>query len=68
MTENAEHDVRQFRFIFAVSVAVFFVVATVVRLLPRSWRPWTTPRRGRRSLIAEAKSVANTFIPFAFMR
>ena len=64
MSHFAERETRQFRLIFGLSVVVFLIVGAVARLLPRSLRPWPA---GRRSLFAEAKAVANRFIPFAFM-
>jgi hypothetical protein len=62
----AEREARQFRRIFAVSVVVFLAVGAIARVLPRSIRPWTSVRAAGSSLLAEAKSAANRFIPFAF--
>lgn len=67
MAGFAESEARQFRRIFAVSVAVFVVVGAFARLLPRNWRPFGSAAGERRSLFEEAKAVANRFIPFAFM-
>lgn len=67
MAGFAESEARQFKRIFVVSVVVFMVVGAVARLLPTSLRPFRSAPGERRSLFAEAKAMANRFIPFAFM-
>ncbi|MEO1089941.1 MAG: hypothetical protein AAFX81_04880 [Pseudomonadota bacterium] len=60
---------REFRLILAVAFLYFLVVSVVARLLPQALRP-ALPDGGnrRRSVIGDAKALAGTFVPFAFMR
>jgi hypothetical protein len=67
MSGFGEREARQFRRIFVVSVGLFLVVGAFARLLPRNLRPWRSARAQSGSLVSEAKSAANRFIPFAFM-
>ena len=52
---------QDYRVIFWCSFPLFLIVALVLRLLP-----WDGTGR-RPGVIAEARSMANTIIPFAFM-
>ncbi|TVQ34592.1 MAG: hypothetical protein EA356_10005 [Geminicoccaceae bacterium] len=68
MTKVRREKARDFRLILVVAYVYFLLIACVARLLPRSWRP-SLPSTGRRgSVFAEAKALAGTFVPFAFMR
>jgi hypothetical protein len=58
---------RQFRLIFGVAFVVFLAITLVARLLPRRLRPWAPVGDRRLSLVAEARAVTNTVIPFAFL-
>lgn len=62
--EAGSKDVHR---IFTVSFIIFLIIAVVARVLPRRWRPWPAKPEGYRSVIDEARAVANTFVPFAFM-
>lgn len=55
----------QYRFLMAVSFAVFLIGALLARLVPARWRK--SQGREQRSVIAEARAAAQTTIPFAFM-
>ncbi|MEL6478944.1 MAG: hypothetical protein AAFR17_16555 [Pseudomonadota bacterium] len=52
---------RDYRVIFYCSFPLFLAVALVMRLLP-----WDGAGR-RPGVLSEARSMANTIIPFAFM-
>jgi hypothetical protein len=67
LEDLAEGDVKQFRHMFLVTVLLFLPVILVMRLLPRSIRPWDPDSGEKKSIFAEAKAVANAFLPFAFM-
>lgn len=56
-------ETLQFRLIYLVSFVVFLLAAIVGRLAPNSWR------RGQqgKSIFGEAKSAADTVVPFVFM-
>ncbi len=60
-------DRSDFRLIFGASYLLFLLVAVGRRLVPR--RRWQgAPARGRRrSVFAEARAAAATYLPFAFM-
>ena len=62
-----KEEAIEFRLIFMVSFAIFLLVATFARLLPRDWRPYPAGPEGYASVFDEARSAANTFVPFAFM-
>jgi hypothetical protein len=68
LTKMRREKAREFRLILAVAFLYFLVVACVARLLPTALRPSLPPTSGRRSVIGEAKALAGTFVPFAFMR
>lgn len=53
-----------FRLILAVSFPFFLVAAVLTRVLPGRRRPAGVRRR---SLLVEARALADTYIPFAFM-
>lgn len=68
LTKVRREKAREFRLILAVAFVWFLLVVCVARLLPRAWRPSLPSTGGRRSVIGEAKALAGTFVPFAFMR
>ncbi len=68
LTKVRREKAREFRLILVAAFVYFLLVACVARLLPRAWRPSLPPTDGRRSIIGEAKALAGTFVPFAFMR
>lgn len=57
----ARAKARDFQVIYTCSFPLFLMVALVLRILPKDG-----PGR-RPGVIAEARSMANTIIPFAFM-
>jgi hypothetical protein len=57
-------EAREFRLLYLLSFAIFLVAAVVARLLP--WRE-RRPGQPSRSIVAEARAAANTFVPLAFM-
>ena len=61
-------EIQEFRLLIAVAVAWFFVIVVVSRLLPRNWRPFASSSGQRESWYGEAKRMAYTVIPYAFMR
>jgi hypothetical protein len=64
LTRHRKNEAREFRLIFAVCFAVFLVAALVARLLA----PFGARAAGpRRSIIDEARTAAQTSLPFAFM-
>jgi len=67
-TDVRSATARQFRLITWTGFAYFLVVAMAMRLLPRSRRPTLPGLAGKRSVIAEARALTSTFIPFAFTR
>ena len=68
LTKLRREKARAFRLMLALAFVYFLIVALVARLLPRAWRPSLPPMNGRRSVIGEARALAGTFVPFAFMR
>lgn len=68
LTKLRREKAREFRLILAVAFLYFLLVAIVARLLPRAWRPSLPLAEGRRSVIGDAKALAGTVVPFAFMR
>jgi hypothetical protein len=58
----------QFMLLYGIGFTAFLVIALFGRALPKSWRPWPGGAEGNYvSIIAEAKAMAQTFMPFAFM-
>lgn len=66
-TKTRKEEERTYRFIFAVSFALFFVGALASRIVSRTIRPFAPREEGELSVIAEAKAQANSVIPYAFM-
>ena len=65
--QDRQSDLKEYRRLMFIAVVLFFVFVAVTRLLPRSWRP-TAPQAGQReSLYQEARRMACTCIPYAFM-
>ena len=59
---------KDFRRILVASYGLFLLAAVVARLLPGRWRPAALDtNKGRASIFTEAKILAYTYIPFAFM-
>lgn len=69
MHETAPHarirarEATEFRFMFLATFPLFLAAGVVTRAV--SWRRGSSARK---SVIAEARTAANTCIPFAFMR
>lgn len=57
----------QYQLIFAVGFAIFLLIAMAGRLLPRRWRELPPGARADMSIFEEARAMANTYVPFAFM-
>lgn len=58
----------QFTLLYGIGFAAFLVIAVFGRVLPKAWRPWPGGAEGGYlSIVAEAKAMAQTFMPFAFM-
>ena len=66
-TSRLHQEAVQFRIILAATYPFFLAAAVVQRMLPahRPARPGFTP--ARRSVFGEAKAMAVSAIPFAFM-
>ena len=65
--QDRQSDLKEYRRLMFIAVVLFFVFVAVTRLLPRTWRP-TAPQAGHReSLYQEARRMACTCIPYAFM-
>ena len=64
----AQTEIQEFRLLIAIAVAWFFVVVMISRLLPRNWRPFASTLGQRKSWYGEARRMASTVIPYAFMR
>jgi len=63
-TQRRKTEAREFRLIYAACFAVFLVAGLVARLLAPFGGQSGAPRR---SIIDEARTAAQTSIPFAFM-
>ena len=59
----ADAKSREYRWIYAVTLPAFIVVALLGRLTPRR----RLPGAPHASLLSEARATAHTIIPFAFM-
>ena len=57
----------EFRLVLAVTFLACLVAAAVARCLPRAHRRRRSVGQRYSSLLGEARSMANTFAPFAFM-
>ncbi|MEQ8659610.1 MAG: hypothetical protein RLW62_02210 [Gammaproteobacteria bacterium] len=66
---HADHvaDLRQYRWLSAVIFSYFLLVALFALALPPRWRPFTSPRGERRSIVAQARSATHNFMPYVFM-
>lgn len=64
---STDQEARQFRRLYMVCFMIFFMVALVGRLLPSKWRPWSADMSQKRSVVGEAKAVANSVLPYVFM-
>lgn len=54
----------EFRLYVAAMFPIFLVIAIVARLLPRSWRPFSSDTR--RSVFGDARAATFTVLPFVF--
>lgn len=59
---------REYRAMFWASLPVFVVVAAGKRLIPGREPFYSVHGSPRRGIVADAVNMANTLIPFAFMR
>ena len=59
---------REARWLFAVAFIYFLVVATVMRLIPRAFRPDLTHAHEGKSIFGEASEAATSVVGFAYMR
>jgi hypothetical protein len=57
----------EFRLVFLVALAIFFVAIAAGRLLPRRWRWNVSGHDEGKSVWGAAKTAACNTIPFAFM-
>ena len=67
---NSEKQNGQFycRFcVFLICFSIFLPIVLVSRLLKLQWRPWVAGPERYKSIFNEAKTVANSFIPFVYM-
>jgi hypothetical protein len=62
-----EGERLQFRLIFAVCFLCFLAAALIQRLLPRDDFSSAAAQKSPKSILDEAKAIANRTIPFAFM-
>ena len=58
---------KQYHLIFAVGYTICLMLAIAGRLLPRRWRNVPPGARADASVFEEARAMANTYVPFAFM-
>lgn len=61
---------KQYHLIFAVGFTIFLMIAIATRagrLLPRRWRNVPPGAPADMSIFEEARALANTYVPFAFM-
>lgn len=65
-TAQRKTDKREYRWLMALTVACFFFVSMVTRLLPRSLRPFARASGERESCLGEARRMAQAVIPYAF--
>jgi hypothetical protein len=68
LQQVGQTEIHEFRLLIAIAVAWFFVIVVVSRLLPRTWRPFASKSGQRESWYGEARRMAYTVIPYAFMR
>lgn len=57
---------RQYRRLYVACFIVFFVIATIERILPKAWRYQSAVAKGS-SIMEQAKEQAGTFVPYLFM-
>jgi light-harvesting complex 1 beta chain len=63
-----ESEAKEFHSIFMTSFIIFLVVAIIAHFLAWQWRPWLPGASGYTSSIVEdARTLAYTYIPYAFM-
>jgi len=62
-----QQEDRELRLMLGVGFVLLLVPATLARLSGWRWQPWPPGPHGYRSIVAEARSAADTHIPFGFM-
>lgn len=65
-TQARRTDKWEYRWLLGLTVACFFVVSMLTRLLPRGLRPFAASARRKESCFEEARRMANAVIPYAF--
>ncbi|MDJ0738570.1 MAG: hypothetical protein QNJ91_02575 [Gammaproteobacteria bacterium] len=68
LTAGIDSDRRKFRLLFRMTFLFFVLSALLGRMLPKSWRPFATRQARQESVVDEARRVANTILPFVFVR
>jgi len=66
-TSLSARGAKQYHLIFAVGFTVFLMIAIAGRLVPRRWRNVPPGAPADMSIFEEARALANTYVPFAFM-
>jgi hypothetical protein len=66
--ENGGHELIEFRMLIAVAFVWFFVAAAVSRVVPADRQPEGIASCQGESCYKQAKRLAYTAIPFAFMK
>ena len=56
----------EYRLVYGTVFAVCFVLAALLRLVPRRLHPWIAPSERSMSLAAEARAAADATVPFVF--
>lgn len=64
---SIDRESRQFHWMVAVGFLLFLGPAAIARLSGWRWRPWPPGREGYRSIVAEAREAAETYVVFAFL-
>jgi len=63
-----ENEAKEFHRIFITSFIAFLVVAIIAHFLAWQWRPWLPGASGyTSSIVDDARMLANTYVPYAFM-
>jgi light-harvesting complex 1 beta chain len=63
-----ENEAKEFHRIFMTSFIIFLVIAIVAHFLAWQWRPWLPGSAGyTSSILDDARTLANTYIPYVFM-
>jgi len=64
-----ESEAKEFHSIFMTGFIIFLVIAIIAHFLAWQWRPWLPGAGGyaSSSIIEDARILAYTYIPYAFM-